>query len=188
VFGRVRGGFHEAISLDGRPLARPHRARLIARQAGSYCEAGPARLARSLARGAASRARLFPQTFHHRKRDGCVRSRSGRHGQRSAFDLYNQAFALLAYAGGHCTFGEANGWRRQAVALRRGSSNRMPIRSGFVEDRAEGLPQRSDPHMHLLEAALAWIAVDDDPVWRRMVDGSAALCLEKFIGSGEKRR
>jgi len=37
---RVRGGFHEAISLDGRPFSRPHRARTIARQAFSYCEAG----------------------------------------------------------------------------------------------------------------------------------------------------
>src|SRR5262249_11975558 len=37
---RVRGGFHEAISLDGRPLPLPHRARVIARQAFSYCEAG----------------------------------------------------------------------------------------------------------------------------------------------------
>jgi mannose/cellobiose epimerase-like protein (N-acyl-D-glucosamine 2-epimerase family) len=52
---------------------------------------------------------------------------------------------------------------------------------GFVKDRAGGLPQRSNPHMHLLEAALAWIAVDDDPAWRRMADGIAALCLEKFI-------
>src|SRR5262249_61861414 len=37
---RVGGGFHEAIGLDGTPLARPHRARVIARQAFSYCEAG----------------------------------------------------------------------------------------------------------------------------------------------------
>ena len=37
---RVRGGFHEAISLEGKPLRRPHRARVIARQAFSYCEAG----------------------------------------------------------------------------------------------------------------------------------------------------
>ena len=37
---RVGGGFHEAIALDGRPLARPHRARSIARQAFVYCEAG----------------------------------------------------------------------------------------------------------------------------------------------------
>src|SRR5262245_63581376 len=36
----VRGGFHEAISLDGQPLPLSHRARVIARQAFSYCEAG----------------------------------------------------------------------------------------------------------------------------------------------------
>src|SRR5262249_55840350 len=46
------------------------------------------------------------------------------------------------------------------------------------------LPQRSNPHMHLLEAALAWLAIDDDPAWRRMADGIATLCLEKFIDSG----
>jgi mannose/cellobiose epimerase-like protein (N-acyl-D-glucosamine 2-epimerase family) len=98
------------------------------------------------------------------------------------FDLYNQAFALLAYASGHCTFGEADGWRAQAVALRTTleRSYAHPL-GGFVEDRAGRLPQRSNPHMHLLEAALAWIAVDDDPAWRRMADGIAALCLEKFI-------
>ena len=35
--------------------------------------------------------------------------------------------------------------------------------------------------MHILEAALAWIAIDDDRAWRRMADGIAALCLQKFI-------
>jgi mannose/cellobiose epimerase-like protein (N-acyl-D-glucosamine 2-epimerase family) len=37
-----------------------------------------------------------------------------------------------------------------------------------------------EPAHALLEAALAWIAVDDDPAWRRMADVIAALCLEKF--------
>jgi hypothetical protein len=46
---------------------------------------------------------------------------------------------------------------------------------GFLEDRSGRLPQRSNPHMHLFEAALAWIAVDDDPAWRRMADGIAVL-------------
>ncbi len=99
------------------------------------------------------------------------------------FDLYNQAFALLAYASGHRTFGEAAGWRaagRGAAHDARATSYAHPL-GGFVEDRAGRLPQRSNPHMHLLEAALAWIAVDDDPAWRRMADGIAALCLEKFI-------
>ena len=37
---RINGGFYEAIDLDGKPLARPHRARSIARQAFAYGEAG----------------------------------------------------------------------------------------------------------------------------------------------------
>jgi mannose-6-phosphate isomerase len=98
------------------------------------------------------------------------------------FDLYNQAFALLAYASGYRTFGEAAGWRAQAVALRTTleQSYAHPL-GGFLEDRAGALPQRANPHMHLLEAALAWFAVDDDPAWRRLADGLAALCLQKFI-------
>jgi hypothetical protein len=35
--------------------------------------------------------------------------------------------------------------------------------------------------MHLLESALAWSALDDDPGWRRMADGLVTLCLEKMI-------
>ena len=34
------------------------------------------------------------------------------------FDLYDQAFALLAFASGHRSFGAATPWRRHAVALR----------------------------------------------------------------------
>src|SRR5262249_8159012 len=76
----------------------------------------------------------------------------------------------------------AAGWRRQAVALRTTLEQfyAHPL-GGFVEDRARRLSQRSNPHMHLLEAALAWIAIDDDPAWRRMADGIVPLCLEKFI-------
>ena len=35
--------------------------------------------------------------------------------------------------------------------------------------------------MHLLEAALAWLRIDPDPVWRRSADAIAALCLDRFI-------
>src|SRR5437868_10460848 len=37
---RTGGGYHEAIDLDGTPVAKPHRARSIARMAFSFCEAG----------------------------------------------------------------------------------------------------------------------------------------------------
>src|SRR5919198_738547 len=179
---RVRGGFHEAITLDGKPLQRPHRARVIARQAFSYCEAG--RLGWHGPWREAQRHALDYFRKHFITAGATVVSVVDLNGKVAdpRFDLYDQAFALLAYASGHITFGEAAGWRRQAVALRTTLEQiyAHPL-GGFVEDRAGRLPQRSNPHMHLLEAALAWIAVDDDPAWRRMADATAALCLEKFI-------
>lgn len=179
---RVRGGFHEAISLDGRPLRRPHRARVIARQAFSYGEAG--RLGWRGPWREAQRHALDYLRKHFVTADATVVSVVGLDGGVSdpRFDLYNQAFALLAYASGHRTFGEGAGWRDQAIALRTTleRSYAHPL-GGFVEDRAGRLPQCSNPHMHLLEAALAWIDVSDDPAWRRMADAIAALCLEKLI-------
>jgi len=179
---RVRGGFHEAISLEGRPLRRPHRARVIARQAFSYAEAG--RLGWHGPWREAQRHALDYFRKHFITADATVVSvvdLDGKVGD-PQFDLYNQAFALLAYASGHRTFGETAGWRQQAVALRTTleQSYAHPL-GGFVEDRAGRLPQRSNPHMHLLEAALGWISIDDDPAWRRMADGIAALCFEKLI-------
>jgi mannose/cellobiose epimerase-like protein (N-acyl-D-glucosamine 2-epimerase family)/glycosyltransferase involved in cell wall biosynthesis len=179
---RVRGGFHEAITLDGRPLQRPHRARVIARQAFSYCEAG--RLGWLGSWREAQRHALDYFREHFVTADATVVSVVDVDGKVSdpRFDLYNQAFALLAYASGHRTFGESAGWRRQAVALRATleQSYAHPL-GGFLEDRAGRLPHRSNPHMHLLEAALAWIAIDDDPAWHRMAHAIAALCLGKFI-------
>jgi mannose/cellobiose epimerase-like protein (N-acyl-D-glucosamine 2-epimerase family) len=178
----IAGGFHEAISLNGRPLARPHRARVIARQAFSYCEAG--RLGWDGPWREAQRHALDYFRKHFATADATVVSvvdLDGKIGD-AGFDLYNQAFALLAYATGHRTFGEADGWRGRAVALRTTLEQfyAHPL-YGFLEDRSGRLPQRSNPHMHLFEAALAWIAVDDDPAWRRMADGIAVLCLDKFI-------
>lgn len=180
---RIRGGFHEAIKLDGAPLARPHRARVIARQAVAYCEAG--RLGWNGPWREAMRQAL---DYFHKHFVGAgatvasVVDLDGHVGDPS-FDLYNQAFALLAYASGHAAFGEEAGWRQRARTLRATLERYYAHpQGGFAEDRGGRLPRRSNPHMHLLESALAWIAVDpDDPAWRRMADGLAELCSEKFI-------
>jgi mannose/cellobiose epimerase-like protein (N-acyl-D-glucosamine 2-epimerase family)/glycosyltransferase involved in cell wall biosynthesis len=176
------GGFHEAIDLDGKPQALPHRARSIARQAFSYVEAG--RLGwdgpwREAARHALD---FFARSFV--TGDGTVASVVGLDGKvrEAKCDLYDQAFALLAFASGHRAFGEEAAWRRHAVELRTALERDVaPSLGGFREDRAGSLPQRANPHMHLFEAALAWMELDDDPGWRRMADGIAALCLGKFI-------
>jgi mannose/cellobiose epimerase-like protein (N-acyl-D-glucosamine 2-epimerase family)/glycosyltransferase involved in cell wall biosynthesis len=179
---RDNGGFHEAIDLDGKPLLRPHRARSSARQAFAYAEAG--RLGwdgpwREAVRHALD---FFARCFV--TADDTVASVVGLDGKvlDAKFDLYDQAFALLAFAGGHHAFGEATPWRRHAVALRTAlERNVAHAQGGFREDRVGSLPQRANPHMHLFEAAIAWMELHDDRAWRRMADDLAALCLDKFI-------
>lgn len=179
---RDRGGFHEAIDFSGNPVAAPHRARSIARMAFSYCEAG--RLGWDGPWQKAAQHALVYFRDHFVTTDATAASIVDLDGRArdGIFDLYDQAFALLAFASGHGAFGETGDWRRPAVALRATLERELahPL-GGFREDRAGRLPQCSNPHMHLFEAALAWLAIDDDPAWRRMADGIAALCLDKFI-------
>jgi mannose/cellobiose epimerase-like protein (N-acyl-D-glucosamine 2-epimerase family) len=176
----VRGGFHEAIDLDGMPVARPHRARTVARQAFSYCEAGRLGWDGPWRKAAQHALDHFQARFI--AVDGTIISLVDLDGaaSQSPFQLYDQAFGLLAYAGAHRAFGPAAGWDRRAAALRRRleQEHAHPL-GGFLEGR--GLQQCANPHMHLFEAAVAWVAIDDDPAWRRMADGLAALCLEKMI-------
>jgi mannose-6-phosphate isomerase len=179
---RVRGGFHDAIDQNGIPAARPRRARSIARQAFSYAEAG--RLGWNGPWRAAAQHALEYLEKHFIRADATVVSSVALDGTvyDGSFDLYEQAFALLAFASGKRQSGEAERWRRHAVALREELLRcyEHPM-GGFLEDCAGRLPRRSNPHMHLLEAALAWMVVDDDPAWRKMADGIALLCLKRFI-------
>jgi hypothetical protein len=135
---RDHGGFHEAINLDGSPAARPHRARSITRVAFSYCEAG--RLGWDGPWREAAQHALDYFRKHFVTADATVASIVDLDGRvRDApFDLYEQAFALLAYASGHRAFGEAAGWRAQAVALRTALEQHYANPLGGLEDRAGG--------------------------------------------------
>lgn len=179
---RDRGGFHEAIDLDGTPVADPHRARTIARQAFSYCEAG--RLGWDGPWRQAANHALSYFRKHFVRADGTVNSVVDLDGRCDdpRFELYNQAFALLAYASAHSELGEGAGWRQMAVRLRTTLEQRYahPV-AGFVEDPSGPGSQSANPHMHLLEAALAWMHLDPDPGWRRMADPLVALCLERMM-------
>lgn len=178
---RSDGGFHEAINLDGSPAPSPHRARTIARQVFVYGEAG--RLGwNGPWRDAAAHALGYLRGKFIRP-DGSIASVVGLDGQvRDApFDLYDQAFGLLALATGHREFGDGSGCRRDALALRAAIKKLAHPQGGYFEDRDHRLPQRSNPHMHLLESALAWIAIDDEPGWRHMAGDVAQLCLSRFI-------
>ena len=154
------GGYYERIDFEGRPVMLPRRSRVAARLRSISC------------------ANDLQQD------DGTVISTVDQDGSvlDATFDLYNQAFALLAYACGHGSLDPNGGWQSRAYALV-GTLKRnfaQPA-GGFCEDRDGRLPLRANPHMHLLEAALAWLAVDPNLVWRGIADEIVALCLDRFI-------
>jgi mannose-6-phosphate isomerase len=58
-------------------------------------------------------------------------------------------------------------------------SLRLPA-GGFREASLEH-PAQSNPHMHLLEACLAWEEIDEDSIWTQRADEIVGLCLTRFI-------
>ena len=178
----ARGGYHERIDFDGRPVLLPKRSRVAARQAFCYSEAG--RLGWDGPWRKAGRHALDFLRQRFVRDDGSVISTVSRDGSvlDATFDVYNQAFALLAYACGHGALDPGGGWQAQAyrlvATLRRGFAHPG---GGFLERRHGELPLCANPHMHLLEAALAWLTIDPNPVWREMADEIAALCRARFI-------
>lgn len=99
------------------------------------------------------------------------------------FDLYNQAFALFAMAHLAAAAPEAAGaLEREAEALlERLKDHYEHPDAGFRETNPDTLPLRSNPHMHLFEASLAWEAVSSRSVWSGLADEIANLALTRFI-------
>lgn len=179
----ARGGYYERIDFSGRPVILPRRSRVAARQAFCYCEAG--RLGWQGPWRAAARHALTSLRERFMQADGTVSPAVQPDGAPlagKAFDLYDQAFALLAYASGHQSIAPGGEWRAPARTLIDTLTRDFAHPSGgFREDRDGELPLRANPHMHLLEAALAWLCIDEDPMWRQLADRTVALCLERFI-------
>jgi mannose/cellobiose epimerase-like protein (N-acyl-D-glucosamine 2-epimerase family) len=178
----VLGGFHERLDFSGQPIILPRRSRVAARQAFCYSEAG--RLGWEGPWRAAGQHALDFLRERFVQGDGTVITSVDEQGNvlDPGFDLYNQAFALLAYACGESAIDPNGGWRLRAYALI-GTLTRDFAHpgGGFREDRAGRLPLRANPHMHLLESALVWCAIDRQKIWRDMADEIVGLCLSRFI-------
>lgn len=151
-----QGGFHEALGFDGRPLARPKRTRTMARQIYAFSVAkargwnGPADAI--IAHGIdflASRGRTdrggWVRALHP---DGSIAD--------PAEDSYDHACVLLALAHAHIA-GHPDALRlgQETFAFLDGHLEDEGL-TGYLETADGAGLRRSNPHMHLLEAFLAW--------------------------------
>jgi mannose-6-phosphate isomerase len=178
-----RGGFYERLNLDCSPHDIVRRTRVPARQVYSYVTAreigyqgdidpvidqglawlsGPARNPQTgLLYGGISPDRVVVKP---------------------EVDIYDLAFELLSCAAVHGLRPNNTDTLDRALFVRKRLLNyyRHPYR-GFEEAQLRVLPLRANPHMHLLEACLAWMEAGGDLIWCEIAADITALAMGKFI-------
>lgn len=187
-FGRgrdlERGGFHEALTLDrGEPVPGPKRTMVQGRQIYAF------QVAAQL--GAASETEARAATEHGLAfllGPASLPSGAFAHAvdlnQRPVAqdpDLYAQAFALFGLARAYGLLRRPEILARARALLAYLHSERRLNEGGYSELHQGQVLHEANAHMHLFEAALAWMEVDPAREWRELADEILALCRGKFI-------
>jgi mannose/cellobiose epimerase-like protein (N-acyl-D-glucosamine 2-epimerase family) len=181
-YDRVRGGFHERLAADGPVETDARRARVQVRQVYAFANApalGWAGDPVPLVSGG-----LDSFLTHYRRADGlfltlCAPDGTTLDGQAL---LYDQAFVLLALAASHQVLGPRPALVHEAQALLSSIERLLRHRGpGFDSGLPERLPLLSNPHMHLLEAALSWEEASPETQWRALRDELVDLALARLI-------
>jgi mannose/cellobiose epimerase-like protein (N-acyl-D-glucosamine 2-epimerase family) len=176
------GGFIEALGQDGLGLPHPRRARVHPRQIYAFGQAQGLGWGGDVT-GIVSRGMEY-FTARYRRSDGLFRTLAAADG--TALDeralLYDQAFALLGLAASATALAARDEFEERAVALRGTIESRFSTADGSLrsEDGADAI-RESNPHMHLLEACLAWAEIGTDPGWTAWVQRLAQLAVSRFI-------
>jgi mannose/cellobiose epimerase-like protein (N-acyl-D-glucosamine 2-epimerase family) len=172
------GGFEEAIDPRGVPVGDFRRARVQGRQAYVYAMAGRQNWRGPWAQAIARGLDRFEAT--NLREDGLYRTLVSANGvvlDDTAY-LYDQAFALLAFAGAAGAGVEPERMGRRAKALL-SALDALRVEGGWRE--AGDHPFQANAHMHLLEACLAWDALDPGRGWAERADFIVALARRAFI-------
>lgn len=173
------GGFRETIDLSGSVSGEFRRARVQARQAYVYCAAGAAGWAGPWRTLVSRTLERFEAT--NRRADDLYRTRVSVDGVvlDDSASLYDQAFALFAFAAA-AKAGIAPGMMAERAHALRDALAAMRAPAGGWRETGEH-PYQANAHMHLLEACLAWEAVEPEGGWREMADEIVALARRVLI-------
>ena len=178
---RQHGGFHERLQQNGQAVDEPRRARLHPRQMFSFSLADD--LGCDGMRQPAVEHALEFFLRHYVRTDQLIRTCVAPDG--SCVDdsvlLYDQAFSLLGYASAYGVFHDQSLRQRAHTLLETLHSRLANPAGGFLEAPDCELAATSNSHMHLLEAALAWLVLDHDERWRRLAESIVELAFTKFI-------
>ncbi|HEX2583636.1 MAG TPA: AGE family epimerase/isomerase [Steroidobacteraceae bacterium] len=179
---RRNGGFVELLDQQGHPLNKPRRARVQPRQIYSFAMAQQFHWQGDAQSIVKSGIQYFVE--HYQREDGLFRTlcdTEGRTLDDRAF-LYDQSFALLAFATAAKALDAVSEMESQALILRDAIQQQLRTKEkGFISSDFHSEIRESNPHMHLLEACLAWNRIGKDIGWSTLVEELADLALSKFI-------
>lgn len=176
---------YESLSYDGEPIDETLRTRVISRQIFTFAFASnqfawdPTRaktLISSLCDIYIDVAQSNPGSVSRLTRDGSIVD--------DRWDTYDQAFHILAMAWACRTTNEERYASLGQIALAElDKLLRHPI-NGFKEDSISSLPRRANPHMHLLEASLAWLPTPFRAMFSPLSEETTSLFHNHFCRSG----
>lgn len=176
------GGFEEALGQNGVAIPDPRRMRVQPRQVTAFARA--AMLGWDGDVPALVRRGVDYLTTHYRREDGLYRTLVGIDGTRldDRALLYDQSFVLLGFASAAVALDACAQFERLALELRNEVERQWRVPTGgFLSGEVDPDRRESNPHMHLLEACLAWSEVGNDPGWANWADEIAELATLRFI-------
>jgi mannose/cellobiose epimerase-like protein (N-acyl-D-glucosamine 2-epimerase family) len=96
--------------------------------------------------------------------------------------LYDQAFALLGFAASATALDARAEFEERALELSHFIDVRLRTDDGSYRSEEKLAHQReANPHMHLLEAYLAWAEIGRDTGWAERVRGLINVALSRFM-------
>ncbi len=180
---RKDGGFVEDLSLSGAPLTHDKRTLVQMRQIYSLKKATDLN-ACSLEKAKPAIVSGLGFIFTHCSQPSGAFMRSVTvEGQPSEtnLDLYTQAFILFGLAQSYSLLRDQSLKQRALKLMKYLERERQSEFGGFFELSAGQKIYVSNPHMHLFEAFLAWVEVDDEPIWKEWANKIFSLCVNHFI-------
>ena len=181
------GRFFEQLDFDARPLTGlRRRTRVQARQVYVFCEAA----ALGWEPGCAvAQAGLDGMIAACRRDDGLWVAATDDAGAvvDETPDLYDLAFVIFALAAAHRVLADDRVRPLALETLAATNALMAAPQGGWQEALPPRLPRRQNPHMHLLEAMLAWQATAPDPAFEAAARTSLDLCRRRFLIDGAIR-
>lgn len=181
---KEKGGFVESLSFSGEAMDVPRRAMVQSRQIYSFLTGYKLGCcSKEIAYSATEQGtRCLIERFslpsgafiYSINPDGTPKSRNP--------DLYTQAFALFGLAQAYSIAPNEELKNRAKALLKYLHRERKVKGGGYTElDESGGISYKSNPHMHLFEAAIAWMQIDADSEWKDLGHELITLATTKFI-------